>query len=124
MTSEQQGRRRATGRARRDQAPEAATVMTPGAFEEAQARLDEIIATLEEGRVPLAEALELHAEGARLYALLVQMLEEADLRVLRLRAGLPGAGSAGDGPAENRGAASPTTTSSFYLEALELEDDE
>lgn len=119
MTSEQQGRRRGTGRPRREAAADPTSVMTPGAFEEAQTRLDEIIAALEEGHVPLAEALELHAEGARLYALLVRMLDEADLRVQRLRATLPGLPGAED--AQDAGA---NTEMSFFLEALELEDGE
>lgn len=126
MATEQRDKRRSTKRKTSEAGADAVSVMTPGAFEDAQTRLDVIIATLEEGRVPLAEALELHAEGARLYALCARMLEEADLRVMRLRALLPGSGGEGDqdGEAPDAGASGTTTSTSFYLEALELEDDE
>lgn len=121
MTSDQQRRRRTSGRPRHADAA-AESVMTPGAFEEAQARLDEIIATLEEGHVPLAEALELHAEGGRLYALLVRMLDEAELRVQRLHATLPDGGA--DDETVGADGAHAEGSVSFFLETLELEDGE
>lgn len=122
MATEQEAKRRGAKRGTKQTAQEP-SVMTPGAFEEAEARLDEIIATLEDGHVPLAEALELQAEGARLYALCSHMLDEAVLHVSRLRVAEP---TSEDEPLDGhdeRDAAAINGTA-YFLETLELGDEE
>jgi exodeoxyribonuclease VII small subunit len=59
--------------------------MTPPVFEDALARLDEIVAQLEGGRLPLDQALSLYEEGVRLYHLCEAQLDAATLRLERLR---------------------------------------
>lgn len=50
-------------------------------FENAMKRLDEIISQLNAGEIPLAEALELYGESAKLLAFCKQSLNEAQLTV-------------------------------------------
>jgi exodeoxyribonuclease VII small subunit len=59
--------------------------MTPPSFEDALARLDEIVAQLEGGQLPLDHALSLYEEGIRLYHACETHLEAATLRLERLR---------------------------------------
>ncbi|MBF6589123.1 MAG: exodeoxyribonuclease VII small subunit [Ktedonobacterales bacterium] len=60
-------------------------VGSPLAFEEAQARLEEIIGQLEDSQLPLDHALTLFEEGVRLYHVCQRMLDSAELRMRRLR---------------------------------------
>lgn len=53
-------------------------------FEEALARLEEIVRRMEEGELPLAEALALYEEGVALSRRCQVLLDEAELRVSRL----------------------------------------
>jgi exodeoxyribonuclease VII small subunit len=53
-------------------------------FEELQRELDELVARLERGDVPLDEALALWERGQELYRACVERLEAAELRVERL----------------------------------------
>ena len=55
------------------------------AFEEALGRLDETVAALEGGQLPLHEALALFEEGVRLTQRCQELLDNAELRVQRLR---------------------------------------
>lgn len=50
-------------------------------FERAVKRLDEIVAALESGELPLDESLALYYEGAGLLALCEKILADAKLRV-------------------------------------------
>lgn len=50
-------------------------------FETAYARLEEVLAALEEGDLPLEKSLEMYEEGALLAAHCANKLEEAELRV-------------------------------------------
>jgi exodeoxyribonuclease VII small subunit len=77
----------------------------PLAFEEALGRLDETVAALENGQIPLDEALRLYEEGVRLAQRCQQMLDSAELRLQRLR------------PAEGDGA-----TGEFIMETFELDE--
>jgi exodeoxyribonuclease VII small subunit len=54
-------------------------------FEDDLAELDEIVATLEEGKLPLDEALTLYERGVRLTQACQRRLDEAALRVSQLR---------------------------------------
>ena len=60
--------------------PESAT---PG-FEAAFHELEEIVAQLERGDLPLEQALELHERGQRLAAYCATQLDQAELRVKKL----------------------------------------
>ena len=55
-------------------------------FEQAMGRIDEIIALLESGNVPLGDTLQLYGEGAGLLARCDALLDEARLRVETLGA--------------------------------------
>lgn len=55
-------------------------------FEDDVAELDEIVATLEDGKLPLDEALTLYERGVRLALACQRRLDEATLRVSQLRA--------------------------------------
>lgn len=55
-------------------------------FEDAFARLEEIITQIDAGELQLEEALALFEEGVRLLRLTGQKLDEADLRVQQLLA--------------------------------------
>ena len=54
-------------------------------FEQAMARLEEIVAQLEAGDHPLAESLSLYEEGAQLMKQCVAMLDKAEQKVMKLR---------------------------------------
>ena len=56
-------------------------------FEELQRELDDVVAQLERGDVPLDEALVLWERGEELYRACVERLEQAELRVEELRLG-------------------------------------
>ncbi len=55
-------------------------------FEDAMARLQEIVTRLEAGDAPLEEALQLFEEGAKLSALCYNTLDRAELKVRELTA--------------------------------------
>jgi exodeoxyribonuclease VII small subunit len=77
-------------------------------FEEQLDELDTIVASLEEGKLPLDEALALYERGMRLAQSCQRRLDDAELRVNRLRAvgDESGAGSSDD---------------AFLLEAIEID---
>jgi exodeoxyribonuclease VII small subunit len=58
--------------------------LTEGSFEEVFATLEEVVAHLEDGRLPLAESVACYELGVRLAARCEQFLAEAELRVSRL----------------------------------------
>lgn len=82
----------------------------PASFEAALGQLDEIVARLDDGRIPLDEALAAYERGVRLVQACQRMLDEADLRVERLRADIPG----GNGVPDVTG---------YLLEAFDAEDE-
>src|SRR5260370_5939589 len=82
----------------------------PLAFEEALGRLDEAVAALESGQLPLEDALLLFEEGVRLTRRCQEMLDRAELRVQRLRVLTEPDGAAGE--------------DGFVLESFVLDDDE
>jgi len=53
-------------------------------FEEAMAKLDAIVQQLEQGQVPLEEAVKVFEEGVRLYRLCADQLQEAEKKLQRL----------------------------------------
>jgi exodeoxyribonuclease VII small subunit len=78
----------------------------PLAFEEALGRLDETVAALENGQLPLDDALRLYEEGVRLAQRCQQILDTAELRLQRLR-------PTSDGD---------RTSDSYVLETFELDE--
>ncbi len=58
----------------------------PPSFEEALEQLDQIVGQLENGQIPLDEALALFERGVWLAQRCQEMLDNAELRVQRLRA--------------------------------------
>ena len=58
-------------------------------FEELQRELDELVARLERGEVPLDEALALYERGEALHRSLAERLDRAELRIEELRANEP-----------------------------------
>ena len=58
--------------------------LTEGSFEEVYATLEEVVAHLEDGRLPLAESVACYELGARLAERCERFLSEAELRVSRL----------------------------------------
>jgi len=58
--------------------------VTDASFEELQRELDEIVARLERGDVPVDEAIALFRRGQELYAACVARLESAELRIEEL----------------------------------------
>lgn len=56
-------------------------------YDKAFAQLEEVLATLEGGELPLEEALSLYEQGAALAAYCAQKLEEAELRVRQWQPG-------------------------------------
>jgi exodeoxyribonuclease VII small subunit len=54
-------------------------------FEELQRELDDLVARLERGDVPLDEALALFERGERLHRSLVERLEQAEIAIEELR---------------------------------------
>ena len=59
-------------------------------FEQAAARIDEIVQSLERGAAPLDESLALFEEGAKLIKIAGKMLDEAEQTVVRLQKGADG----------------------------------
>lgn len=59
-------------------------------FEKAVARLDEIVARLEKGDVPLDDALGLFEEGTKLVKLCAAQLDTAEQKVMALSSGQNG----------------------------------
>ncbi len=59
-------------------------------FEQSLARLDEIVRRMECGEVPLEEALKLFEEGTTLIASCSKLLDEAEMKVVRLSKGADG----------------------------------
>lgn len=57
----------------------------PLAFEEALGQLDEAVAALESGQLTLEDALRIFEEGVRLTQRCQQALDNAELRIQRLR---------------------------------------
>jgi exodeoxyribonuclease VII small subunit len=57
-------------------------------FEEAYSLLQETVARLESGNLPLEESLALYEHGTRLAALCAGQLERAELRVLEIESAL------------------------------------
>lgn len=78
-------------------------------FEEQLDELDTIVSTLEEGKLPLDEALTLYERGMRLAQACQRRLDEAELRVSRLRA-------AGDTTESGE-----TAGGAYILEAIEID---
>lgn len=60
-------------------------------FEEKLARLEEIVAALEQGDAPLAESLKLFEEGTRLATACSTELDKAEQQVVKLMKGPDGA---------------------------------
>ena len=56
-------------------------------FEEAAARIDEIVRALEKGDAPLDKSLALFEEGAKLIKNCGKMLDEAEQKLVRLQKG-------------------------------------
>ena len=59
-------------------------------FEQAVARIDEIVRLLEKGDAPLDQSLALFEEGAKLIKSCGKMLDKAEQTVVRLQKGLDG----------------------------------
>ena len=59
-------------------------------FEQASARIDEIVSLLEKGDAPLDKSLALFEEGAKLIRICGKMLDEAEQKVVRLQKGEDG----------------------------------
>jgi exodeoxyribonuclease VII small subunit len=70
-------------RKRRSKRTEAETATQP--FEAQLEELDGIVTTLEDGRLPLEDALALYERGMRLAKACQDRLDDAELRVQRLR---------------------------------------
>ena len=56
-------------------------------FEQAMARLEEIVSRMERGDVPLEQALSLFEEGTKLVSQCTKLLDEAELKVIKLSKG-------------------------------------
>ena len=54
-------------------------------YEQAVARLDEIVHSMEKGDAPLEESLKMFEEGAALIAACGKMLDEAEQKVIKLK---------------------------------------
>lgn len=59
-------------------------------FEESITRLEEIVSLLERGDAKLADSLALFEEGTKLVQVCTKMLDEAELKVVKLRKGSDG----------------------------------
>ena len=68
-------------------------------FEELQRELDELVARLERGDVPLDEALQLWRRGEELHRLCVELLDRAELEIEELRLDAAAAGRDSGAPA-------------------------
>ena len=64
---------------------------TKKTFEENMARLEEIVSLLEKGDAQLSDSLALFEEGTKLVGACTAMLDEAELKVVKLRKGSDGA---------------------------------
>ncbi len=64
-------------------------------FEELQRELDEVVAKLERGDVPLDEALALWRRGEELHRACVERLDRAELEIEELRLDGPGGRDSG-----------------------------
>lgn len=60
--------------------------MAEKSFEQSMERLEEIVRRLEKGDAPLAESLGLFEEGAGLIRICEKFLDEAEQKVVKLRA--------------------------------------
>lgn len=60
-------------------------------YEEASARLQEIVSSLEKGNLPLADSLTLFEEGTALIKHCTELLDKAEQKVVKLRKGADGA---------------------------------
>jgi len=60
-------------------------------FEKAIARLEEIVTQMEQGNLPLEQALQLFEEGTSLVKSCAKQLDEAELKVVKLMKGADGA---------------------------------
>ena len=60
-------------------------------FEQQLQRLEEIVASLEKGDVPLADSLALFEEGTKLIAACTKQLDQAEQQVVKLMKGPDGA---------------------------------
>ena len=60
-------------------------------YEEAAARLQEIVSSLEKGNLPLADSLTLFEEGTALIKRCTELLDQAEQKVVMLRKGADGA---------------------------------
>ena len=59
-------------------------------FEKAISRLEEIVAQMEQGNLPLDKALQLFEEGTALVKSCAKQLDEAELKVVKLMKGADG----------------------------------
>ena len=59
-------------------------------FEQSLGRLEEIVRQMERGDVPLEQALSLFEEGTALVSSCTKLLDEAELKVVRLTKGAAG----------------------------------
>ena len=59
-------------------------------FEKSMERLDEIVKQMEQGNVPLENALQLFEEGTKLVQSCAKQLDEAELKVVKLMKGPDG----------------------------------
>lgn len=59
-------------------------------YEALYVQLQEVVARLEQGELPLDETIRLYEQGVRLAAACQQLLDTAELRVRELTAGAPG----------------------------------
>ena len=62
-------------------------------FEASVLRLEQIVDKLEQGELPLEEALQLFEEGTTLVGSCTKLLDEAELKVVKLMKGADGAPS-------------------------------
>ena len=69
---------------------ESQTPDSGASFEQAAARIDEIVRMLEKGDAPLDQSLALFGEGAKLIKIAGKMLDEAEQTVARLQKGADG----------------------------------
>ena len=60
-------------------------------YEQSMARLDAIVRQMEQGNVPLEESLKLFQEGTGLVQTCTQLLDQAELEVVKLMKGADGA---------------------------------
>lgn len=58
-------------------------------YEQLYAQLQEVVARLEQGELPLDETLQLYEQGVRLAATCQRLLDSAELRVQTLMGGEP-----------------------------------